>query len=409
MQPPAPDTGATTTGVRAVRTDIQGLRAVAVTLVLVYHLAPGSLTGGFTGVDVFFVISGFLITLHLLERLPRHPRDLAAFWSRRVRRLQWLTTGVAAASIALAVGVAGMQNKTSGPSPTPTIAGPTARPNGQPTDGATQTPQIKFAAEIIQAAKRHPRYILGAPGWTVQGVEGLTADAGEVSYGSGERLLAISWLPASEFHAHEISRSDKGTRAQPIKVDGQDGSLYDMGAADNPERQFFVLLPPEGGAFIEIRTTANWDRDAFLDVMGTVRSASVEEWLSSLPADVVSPDQVDSKVDDVLKGVPLPPDFDKSQFDNLGANDTYQFGAKVIGQVVSEWVDYWMAAKQSGRDDEVQEAQEALGTARNWSALAEMQTKGGYPDVVWEITDAVAAGENLPPEVRDYHAALGTK
>jgi peptidoglycan/LPS O-acetylase OafA/YrhL len=87
MQPPAPDPGSTATETRAVRTDIQGLRAIAVSLVLVYHLAPGSLTGGFTGVDVFFVISGFLITLHLLERLPRRPRDLASFWSRRVRRL----------------------------------------------------------------------------------------------------------------------------------------------------------------------------------------------------------------------------------------------------------------------------------------------------------------------------------
>jgi peptidoglycan/LPS O-acetylase OafA/YrhL len=77
----------TTAGPRAVRTDIQGLRAIAVSLVLAYHLSPHSLTGGFTGVDVFFVISGFLITLHLLERLPEKPRDLASFWSRRVRRL----------------------------------------------------------------------------------------------------------------------------------------------------------------------------------------------------------------------------------------------------------------------------------------------------------------------------------
>lgn len=105
MQPPAPDTGTTspvaTTDARAVRTDIQGLRAIAVSLVLVYHLAPTSLTGGFTGVDVFFVISGFLITLHLLERLPRRPRDLAAFWSRRVRRL------LPASLLVLAVTLAG--------------------------------------------------------------------------------------------------------------------------------------------------------------------------------------------------------------------------------------------------------------------------------------------------------------
>ena len=70
-----------------LRTDIQGLRAIAVSLVLVYHLVPRQLTGGFIGVDVFFVISGFLITSHLLAHPPRNGRDLLAFWGRRIRRL----------------------------------------------------------------------------------------------------------------------------------------------------------------------------------------------------------------------------------------------------------------------------------------------------------------------------------
>ncbi|MEN5075005.1 acyltransferase family protein [Isoptericola cucumis] len=69
------------------RKDIQALRAIAVGVVVVYHLWPGRLQGGFVGVDVFFVISGFLITSHLLRRPPRSGRDLATFWARRVRRL----------------------------------------------------------------------------------------------------------------------------------------------------------------------------------------------------------------------------------------------------------------------------------------------------------------------------------
>lgn len=70
------------------RHDIQALRALAVSLVVVGHLWPNSLTGGYVGVDVFFVISGFLITTHLLKEILAAGRlDFVAFYSRRIRRL----------------------------------------------------------------------------------------------------------------------------------------------------------------------------------------------------------------------------------------------------------------------------------------------------------------------------------
>ncbi|MHA7171465.1 acyltransferase family protein [Arthrobacter monumenti] len=69
------------------RKDIQGLRALAVSLVVIYHLWPNRLSGGFVGVDAFFVISGYLITAHLLAKPPARFHDLARFWSRRIRRL----------------------------------------------------------------------------------------------------------------------------------------------------------------------------------------------------------------------------------------------------------------------------------------------------------------------------------
>lgn len=70
------------------RPDIDGLRAVAVLAVLLYHADFGGFRGGFVGVDVFFVISGFLITRLLVRELQTTGRvDFAAFYGRRSRRL----------------------------------------------------------------------------------------------------------------------------------------------------------------------------------------------------------------------------------------------------------------------------------------------------------------------------------
>lgn len=71
-----------------IRPEIQALRAVAVIVVVVFHLWPPSLPGGYVGVDVFFVISGFLITLHLVREVRRTGTvSITGFWARRARRI----------------------------------------------------------------------------------------------------------------------------------------------------------------------------------------------------------------------------------------------------------------------------------------------------------------------------------
>ncbi len=76
------------TGHSGLLPEIQALRAVAVALVVVFHLWPSALPGGYVGVDAFFVISGFLITAHLWREADRSGTlELRRFWARRVRRL----------------------------------------------------------------------------------------------------------------------------------------------------------------------------------------------------------------------------------------------------------------------------------------------------------------------------------
>jgi peptidoglycan/LPS O-acetylase OafA/YrhL len=73
---------------RTIRLDIEGMRTIAVGSVLVAHAGVPFLAGGFVGVDVFFVLSGFLITGLLAREVSRSGRvSLSTFWARRMKRL----------------------------------------------------------------------------------------------------------------------------------------------------------------------------------------------------------------------------------------------------------------------------------------------------------------------------------
>lgn len=88
---------------RHIRTDIQLLRAFAVLLVLFFHAGIPGIMGGFLGVDIFLVISGYLITRHLLKSITEGNFSFADFYLRRAKRLLpasyavYLTTAIAGA------------------------------------------------------------------------------------------------------------------------------------------------------------------------------------------------------------------------------------------------------------------------------------------------------------------------
>ena len=85
----------------AFRPDVEGLRAVAILAVLLAHAGVGLAQGGFVGVDVFFVISGFLITQVLVRELDATGAiSLARFFAGRVKRLMPQVLVVIAAVVA---------------------------------------------------------------------------------------------------------------------------------------------------------------------------------------------------------------------------------------------------------------------------------------------------------------------
>ncbi|MBT2337659.1 acyltransferase [Pseudomonas fluorescens] len=81
------------------RRDIDGLRAVAVIAVLIHHLNTNLLPGGFVGVDIFFVISGFLITSQVFSEIKDHTFSLKRFYQRRINRIVPALATVVLASV----------------------------------------------------------------------------------------------------------------------------------------------------------------------------------------------------------------------------------------------------------------------------------------------------------------------
>jgi peptidoglycan/LPS O-acetylase OafA/YrhL len=71
----------------AYRPDIDDLRAISILLVVGYHAQPWLIPGGFIGVDIFFVISGFLITRIILSQVTANTFSFMEFYSRRIRRI----------------------------------------------------------------------------------------------------------------------------------------------------------------------------------------------------------------------------------------------------------------------------------------------------------------------------------
>ena len=81
------DTGLIKAGHQKYRPDVDGLRAVSVALVVAYHAFGGKFHGGYIGVDVFFVISGYLISSIIFSEIQDRKFRFSRFYARRIKRI----------------------------------------------------------------------------------------------------------------------------------------------------------------------------------------------------------------------------------------------------------------------------------------------------------------------------------
>ncbi|GGM25722.1 hypothetical protein GCM10011608_08130 [Micromonospora sonchi] len=307
---------------------------------------------------------------------------------RRPRPRRAVLSGLAGASVAatLLAGVlvvSALRDRSDEP-----VTPPTATEAMDPTS---------YSAMVLKAAEENPRLLIDQPGWTATTVYGFAEKVGTIGFSNGGRYLEMNWYPADQYDGYHKDRLHV-SEPEPVKVDGWPADLFRYSASD-----FAVMLRPRDGSFVELRTGSTWTRSEFDRVLADVVRVDARTWLAALPAEIVTPERVSEQTAKILADVPLPPGFDPTSLNDLGTNDAYQFGAKVIGRVGCGWIAEWLRAKEAGDDAALQRAAEALRSSHKWQALHQMKDEGAWPEVFWKVADEVAAGK--PPA--QYEDGLG--
>jgi peptidoglycan/LPS O-acetylase OafA/YrhL len=247
--------------VRGRRADVQGIRALAVLLVVAYHV--GLLPGGFIGVDVFFVVSGFVIARLLVGELERDGAlDLRRFYARRVRRLLpalALVEVIVCLSAIVLLGAVGPQDATADTAIAASVFAANLElfrtPTGYFDLGATANALLHTWSLAVEEQFYLLAPICALTAWRIGRRRGV-ARAAVFAFASAATIasFALSWL-TSENHGERIANYLGG---------GIDKFAYYMLVTRAWELGAGVLL-----ALASIRVTAGWLKQV-LGVVGLV-------------------------------------------------------------------------------------------------------------------------------------------
>jgi hypothetical protein len=274
-------------------------------------------------------------------------------------------------------------------------------------DRVGTSPDRAWAAPLVRVAQAVPRLLITEPGWTVSRADQFTVDEGEMTFTDGNRTIDLHWSDR-EFAAFVNNSRDKTERVGSVDVPGGEAIVLRY---EGPG-EYFTALWPSGRYTMELRSS-DLSMDELRGVLASLRPVSIDAWLRAMPASVVLPARTHKAVDEMLTGIPLPPDFDIAALGSAARlRDRYQLGAQVAGAVACAWIERWVEARREGDDVAAAAAAETMQGARDWPILREMSAEGDYPEVLWEYGDAMAGDGTVPggrplTVEESYKSALG--
>ena len=221
----------------------------------------------------------------------------------------------------------------------------------------------EFAAAAIRVAEANPRLLVSEPGWEVVRADEFEPDVGEVTFSDGSDHFDVHWYPTRQYPRYLHDRALVSTPEYGTLL-GQRSTTVDYGRGE-----FATMLSPQGRVFIEVRGQLG-SRQAYDEVLHSLRPIDVDTWLSAMPPSTVRPEARAAVVKDMLRDIPLPPGFDPAALQNEGSiSDHFQLAAKVAGAVTCGWIESWFAARRSGDAAAAAQAVDAMSTWRSWPVV----------------------------------------
>jgi hypothetical protein len=268
-----------------------------------------------------------------------------------------------------------------------------------------------------------PRLLVDLPGWEVERVDERSSSQGELTLTDGEQTLDVHWQPADQHQWKLDDVADSTGPGEPATALGHPAELFvyrepatGQGAApaegsDLPTDALgdFTTLWLDGQISVEARGAFR-SIEAYRAALDALVEVDGDRWSAALPASAVPPEARPATVDAMLEDIPLPPGIDLASLRRGDLTvDRYQLGAEVTGTVTCRWIDAWVAARNAGDAEGVQQAVDAMAGSHDWAVLHKMTDEGDWPDVIWEYADALPADAPIGPvTIEDsYSQGLG--
>jgi hypothetical protein len=260
----------------------------------------------------------------------------------------------------------------------------------------TAQPSSAYASEVVRYADASPRLLITGPGWRVDGLQTGVESVMQFVHGDGPKPeeTELSWTPTSvaslESRVRRIANELDTQPLTTVPVLGTTATVIQYHEWSPEDLGLFALW--QEGDYV-VWYSARASMEAFKTQLASLQKVDTGAWLAAMPPSVVQPNEFDPTVQQMLRGVTVPPGFTAADVGTSSIpTDRYQLGASVAGSVSCSWFARWAEARRNGNEDEVRSAVAAMATAKDWPVIRQMSSEGAYGQVLDQLAAAMPQG-----------------